>query len=100
MLSIFLNCTFITCLFRFVLKVSLNIFTEITEHYITKYYLLNLIHEIVYFYFSLRNTCVFDTFPLSAFDMRRYFGVFIKLTVIRYSILGYFVGSLCFSTEM
>lgn len=31
--------------------------------------------------------------------MRRYFGVFIKLTVIRYNILGYFVGSLCFSTE-
>lgn len=42
---------------------------------------MNVIHEILYFYSSLRNTCVFDTFPLSALDMRGYFDVFIELIV-------------------
>lgn len=56
--------------------------------------------EIIYFYSSLRGTCVFDTSPLSAFDMRGYFPVFIKLTVNRCSILGYFTGSPCFFTAM
>lgn len=78
--SIFLNFTFITCLFRFVLKISLNIFTNTTDA-VTKYYLLNVIHEIIYFYSSLRNTCVFDTSSLSAFDMKGYFDVFIELIV-------------------
>lgn len=38
-------------------------------------------HELICFYFCLRNGCVFDTSPISAFDMRRYFGVCIELTV-------------------
>lgn len=71
-----------SALFRFVLKISLNkYFYEHYRCYVTKYYLLNVIHEIIYFYSSLRNTCVFDTFPLSALDMRGYFDVFIELIV-------------------
>lgn len=78
---VYFNFTFLSALFRFVLKVSLNIFAKITKHYITKYYLLNIIHKAIYFYSSLKNTCVFDTSPLSAFNMREYFNVFIELIV-------------------
>lgn len=45
------------------------------------HYLLNIMHAVIYFYSSLRNTCVFDTSPWTAFDLRGYFDVLIELIV-------------------
>lgn len=93
---------YLSALCGFVLKVSLNIFAKTPEHYITKYYLLNVIHEIIYFYSSLTHTWVFDTFPLSTFDTREYFDAFIELIikVTGNSILGHLTGRASFFTAM